>query len=1068
MHVIFICASQKKAISRVAAVLDGYAFRMGDRTWQSPMTDEGLAEVRMLLRRSASKNTAVACWRNDGRTRMRLLWTVGKPRTFGPDGRFPVASRNRVVKREVPAFVRAASLLATAGGLAHDLGKYSKPFQDKLRRNKPIADAVRHEWMSSELLLALNDGAPAGDEESSAWQTSWEGSWKSAADKVAGLFDVVIAADAPYSKPLETAFEALRFIVVTHHRLPQEGDGGNVIRNRVYFRDETRVDFQTFVEGPQRPWLGQLARAVKRCKELQVPEGSDQRLYWRAAATLARMALILSDHSVSSQKRPDQSANFAAASAMAYANTTKGKTGRVLNQRLHWHLDQVGASAGEMVQRLMRYEPPTVCAGTRDRIDRAAGQGRFAWQDEAAAALRPAGDGDACPTLVLNLAATGTGKTRANVRLLSALRGPNTLRISTLLNLRSLTYQTAKSYASDLGIGADELSTVTGDRRALELSEATVPLDEDENPEEPEFETEGDDWEVPAWLKPFFESRPVLPRVLCAPVLISTIDFMIAAGEPGRQAHHALAMLRLMGSDLVLDEIDSYDPKAFVAVSRLVLYAGFWGRNVVASSATLAVPVAQALVRMYAFGRHMRCAAFGKPGAWQVALVSDAAATVKLAQPDMAAFDTDYEKFINSTLTPLAHQRYRPVKMWPMTLPEKTNGPKLVKAGSAKSQGQRAAGPLPAAVSPQTTWFERVADAALKMHECHHWEATLPDGTMAHLSIGLVRVANISVAIELARHLAKEHAATVRVACYHSQLLMLHRWYVERVLDELLTRKDGEAASRRIAAHPLIESELRRHGAKALAFVVVATPVEEIGRDHDFDWAVIEPSSTQSIIQCAGRVNRHRRVAVEQPNVALLQLNKKAWDGKLNAFTRPGLQSIDAAVQWTHDLAQLLNWKDLKHIDARMRFGNSHKFARFDDCEIRHATEIYLKRLTGEDRTGNLWMSDTTYLDTPLRATDQGHDVWRLVVDEWSGIAYERRERTISGLEWIDHSGHVEKIAAVRSGAWLAPALSVLMKEAQACGLDAGKYLEVQVRKKKPLNPSLLLKHDLSFGFMAR
>jgi CRISPR-associated endonuclease/helicase Cas3 len=55
----------------------------------------------------------------------------------------------------------------------------------------------------------------------------------------------------------------------------------------------------------------------------------------------------------------------------------------------------------------------------------------------------------------------------------------------------------------------------------------------------------------------------------------------------------------------------------------------------------------------------------------------------------------------------------------------------------------------------------------------------------------------------------------------------------------------------------------------------VATPVEEVGRDHDFDWAVIEPSSYRSIIQLAGRVRRHRKEAISTPNIAIMQYNLK-------------------------------------------------------------------------------------------------------------------------------------------------------------------------------------------------
>ncbi|WP_279029478.1 hypothetical protein [Bilophila wadsworthia] len=53
MHVIFISACQKRAIPRSRAILDSYALRAGERCWMSPMTTEGLQEVRAALARNA-------------------------------------------------------------------------------------------------------------------------------------------------------------------------------------------------------------------------------------------------------------------------------------------------------------------------------------------------------------------------------------------------------------------------------------------------------------------------------------------------------------------------------------------------------------------------------------------------------------------------------------------------------------------------------------------------------------------------------------------------------------------------------------------------------------------------------------------------------------------------------------------------------------------------------------------------------------------------------------------------------------------------------------------------------
>ena len=67
-----------------------------------------------------------------------------------------------------------------------------------------------------------------------------------------------------------------------------------------------------------------------------------------------------------------------------------------------------------------------------------------------------------------------------------------------------------------------------------------------------------------------------------------------------------------------------------------------------------------------------------------------------------------------------------------------------------------------------------------------------------------------------------------------------------------------------------------------VVFILVATPVEEVGRDHDFDWAIVEPSSYRSIIQLAGRVLRHRKLEqdIQKPNIALKGYERRRLHSK--------------------------------------------------------------------------------------------------------------------------------------------------------------------------------------------
>ena len=89
---------------------------------------------------------------------------------------------------------------------------------------------------------------------------------------------------------------------------------------------------------------------------------------------------------------------------------------------------------------------------------------------------------------------------------------------------------------------------------------------------------------------------------LYKPVLVATIDHMMGATETIRGGRFILPMLRLMSSDLVIDEIDDFTQKDLTAISRLVHLAGMYGRNVVLSSATIPPDLAEGMYRAYIAG----------------------------------------------------------------------------------------------------------------------------------------------------------------------------------------------------------------------------------------------------------------------------------------------------------------------------------------------------------------------------------------------------------------------------------------------------------------------------------
>ncbi|MCF6288117.1 MAG: hypothetical protein L3J53_02630 [Proteobacteria bacterium] len=52
MIVTFISQCEKKSLNKTRRVLDAFANRIGNRTWQTPITQEGLQAVKKLLPQS--------------------------------------------------------------------------------------------------------------------------------------------------------------------------------------------------------------------------------------------------------------------------------------------------------------------------------------------------------------------------------------------------------------------------------------------------------------------------------------------------------------------------------------------------------------------------------------------------------------------------------------------------------------------------------------------------------------------------------------------------------------------------------------------------------------------------------------------------------------------------------------------------------------------------------------------------------------------------------------------------------------------------------------------------------
>jgi CRISPR-associated endonuclease/helicase Cas3 len=128
MNVLLIAQCNKRALTETRRILDQFAERRGDRTWQTAITQDGLDTLRKLLRKTARKNTAVACHWIRGLDHSELLWTVGDRGSFNDQGAVPTNTTQRNILREQDQndwhSGELVQLLTDLAGLLHDLGKY--------------------------------------------------------------------------------------------------------------------------------------------------------------------------------------------------------------------------------------------------------------------------------------------------------------------------------------------------------------------------------------------------------------------------------------------------------------------------------------------------------------------------------------------------------------------------------------------------------------------------------------------------------------------------------------------------------------------------------------------------------------------------------------------------------------------------------------------------------------------------------------------------------------------------------------------------------------------------------
>jgi len=906
MNFIFINNCRHKALIRSRRVLSQYAEQLGKNIWEANLSQEGAEEVRAKLNSIASRHSSVACHVIKKSGFRQLLWIVGSRKHYNNDGLYAFSTRKKQTLWAgvaVPPMWVLIESMACLAGLLHDLGKANLFFQGKLTKKGTIADPVRHERLSLELFWrVLNSCKPEGKPlEDKVWlkefsDQKWlHDKFKEAAERITeeatltkkgfGLKDIRTLANLP---PIASA---LCQLVVAHHKNAkgEEADGSYQMEDSKFVRDQTKKKiagadkvFQWHKKSPweSKDWQSRVVQQIGKITKAQSEDSLKPEFLKKSLSSftqyIARPAVVLADQLYSAQAKnqtlPDKFKG-------PIANTNaEGQPAQSLLE----HLLRVSLKAGRMVRlfRDVMFDQRVeflqeIPASLTQPLD---SKSPFSWQEKADEAFTKHKGIASQPFFGVVMAETGSGKTRANLRIASAANGHQNIRATIALGMRSLTLQTGDELLKEVGLSGKDAKVMIGSQLALFLheqkegegdSDSLKPEAEANfhNSDGQENESELQDLEAmlstslskedynpdsPWPMDWAFPDKKKLAAVLKTPVLISTVDQVIGAVQSGRSSA-AVFLLRFLSADLVLDEIDSYDNKALVALGKLAYLQGLFGRKLLLSSATLSPGICQAMFTAYWEGHKLHQSLV--PGVqpplavgWFSHVASQQRILPQISGPE--EFGKEQRKFSDKL-----------VKHFEQAKPRR-----LLRLTPGES------------VTNKSGLFAAVSAEALALHHAH--KRTLA-GTELSFSIGAVRWNRVNWCQDFSMHLMgadPDPEVEILVLTYHAKFFPITINQIETELEKLLKHKfdDLNGAPERLQQG---FEQAAKKNKKSLMVLVSTSPISEVGRDHDYDWAVLEPCSQGSMVQMAGRVWRHRpHLVAKVPNIALMPFATRRLD----------------------------------------------------------------------------------------------------------------------------------------------------------------------------------------------
>lgn len=935
MLVVLINESEGKAWKRTRRVLAKYLPQIGSRVWAGHISEEGLKDLHQEIKKVVSKSGSVVCHRMMSRNRMEMQWIAGQKNFYDEQGRYAFrtlqAARDYSSQPQGP-YGELLYLTRCLAALLHDIGKATLAFQGKLRKIYHHEE-YRHDLVG--FLMLRHKFAADNRPDDSRFLTELETEnilWPDG-ETLFSLSDTSLASKQ-LTIWLEQApvFTLISWLVLTHHRLP---DGLQDIDNNTHInstesafgsvapKSDSQKSANAALPWNDSKWREHVGRIAKKISTiLQTYPDLTKDLKQQAGDWILtnvhynRPLLISADHLASIQcnqsglnQTNDKDNN------LAYANAYKQNHTNYWGDTLPQHLLRVEKVSRKLKTLLQNTDQFRRCQLPKNSLvkEHIAPDTDYYWQQRLAEST--AQNLQNKPVFAAILAETGSGKTLAGVRLLNAISPKNELgepqlRYTLALGLRALTLQSGASLRDQAQIQPDDYVTLVGglvfnfDQQNTEqskendtqyLGSENASFKEDES-----FYAEGGKTQLNpenmAWLDCLDASLPgdIIGKrdrqalftvvkdwlgtrglqLLDTPIVACTVDHLVPATHATHGGDARMA-LRIFSADLVLDEIDNYSAQDLYTLGKLCFMAGLAGRHVVLMSATMGPFVVQGLFDAWWRGLGIK-AKLDAPG-FNALTPANINARLVFASNRKGV---EVECHDIQTRHPLKFADFYKPYVAAVCLNMASDHSRRVNPDILQLK------PVSQATDKQKHIESTVYPAILQGCRDLHQNNAQPVEDI-QLSVGFVRFNTAKQAWRYSKWLLERtnidnDGFLYKVVCYHAK----HPRLVLGLMDEKLNRLNNRKLGSNWQSLPELQKAIhdaKQAGQQNLLIIVVTTTLQETGRDHDYDWAILEPRSTRGEVQAAGRVRRHRKGSYRHINILILSQPMRAFEAGYDA-----------------------------------------------------------------------------------------------------------------------------------------------------------------------------------------